>query len=317
MLEKFRDNTRATVRAAIGIAAVVPVFLLTAFQGFVVGKVSHNTTIPTLIYKGLGKLLGVKVAFNKASAPIDKKQRTWFVANHQSIIDFVVLGSTLNATFAGKGDLLKQPFIAQMARAVKYIGLRRSAEYNDQSRAKLINNFNDDYNAIVFPEATTTPTNKMALFRAPLFTVLFGEKGKTKEGKVVSLDKDVVLQPVAIKVKTVNGQDATDRPDLHDCYNMYNEDNTLKRIWRRLKIKEMEIELTAFPAMKPVDYQDAEPSAKDKELPNAKELAGAKAIINDAALKIASVVNPGQTTFEKAAIPGQPAAKPAAPTPSA
>ena len=317
MLQKLRDNTRATIRAAIGIAALVPVLAATAFQGFVVSKVSHNTTIPNLIYKGLGKLLGVKVAFNKASAPIDKNQRTWFVANHQSIIDFVVLGSTLNATFAGKGDILKWPVIAQMARAVKYIGLRRSAEFNGQSRAKLINNLNDDYNAIVFPEATTTPTNKMALFRAPLFTILFGEKGVTKEGKEVSLDKKVVLQPVAIKLKSVNGQDATDRPDLHDCYNMYNENQTLKRIWRRLKIKEMTVELTAFPAMNPADYEGAQPSAKDMELPNAKEITGAKALINDAALKIASVVNPGQTTFEKAAIPGQ-AMKPApVPAPSA
>ncbi|TAL39553.1 MAG: 1-acyl-sn-glycerol-3-phosphate acyltransferase [Alphaproteobacteria bacterium] len=317
MLQKLRDNTRATIRAAIGIAAFVPVLALTAFQGFVVSKVSHNTAIPNLIYKGLGKLLGVKVAFNKASAPVEKHKRTWFVANHQSIIDFVVLGSTLNATFAGKGDILKWPVVAQMARAVKYIGLRRSAEFNPQSRAKVIKNFNDDYNTIVFPEATTTPTNKMALFRAPLFTILFGEKGQDKEGKEVSLDKDVVVQPVAIKVLSVNGQDATNRPDLHDCYAMYNENQTLKRIWRRLKIKEMTVELTAFPTMKAADYQDAEPAPKDKELPNAKELAGAKALINQAALSIASVVNPGQTTFEKAAIPGQPAKPAPAPTPGA
>jgi lyso-ornithine lipid O-acyltransferase len=292
MLEKLRDNTRATLRAAVGIAAFVPVLALTAFQGFVVSKVSRNTAIPTLIYKGLGKLLGVKTQFNKASAPIEKTKPTWFVANHQSIIDFVVLGSTLDATFAGKGDILKWPVIAQMARAVKYIGLRRSREFNPQSRAKIIKNFNEGHNTIMFPEGTTTPTNKMAMFHAGLITLLFGEKGQDKEGKEVTLDKDVVLQPVAIKVLTVNGQDAVGKPELHDCYAMYNENQTLKRIWRRLKIREMTVEVTAFEPKKPADYADA------------------KAIINEAALNIASIVNPGQTVFEKAHIPGMPA-KPA------
>jgi 1-acyl-sn-glycerol-3-phosphate acyltransferase len=305
MLQKLRDNTRATLRAAIGIAAFVPVLAATAFQGFIVSKVSHNTTIPNMIYKGLGKLLGVKVAFNKASAPIEKNKRTWFVANHQSIIDFVVLGSTLDATFAGKGDILKWPVIAQMARAVKYIGLRRTADKNPESRAKIIKNFNEGHNTIMFPEGTTTPTKKMALFRAPLITLLFGDKGVDKEKKEVTLDKEVVLQPVAIKVMSVNGQDATNNEQLHDCYGMYNEDKTLKRIWRRLKIKEIRVELTAFEPLKPADFQTGDP------------VESARAMANKAALEIASVVNPGQTTFEKAAIPGQ-AAKPApAPAPGA
>lgn len=305
MLQKLSENTRAAIRAAIGIAAFVPVLALTAFQGFVVSKVSNNTAIPNMIYKGLGKLLGVKAQFNAASAPIDKKKPTWFVANHQSIIDFVVLGSTLDGTFAGKGDILKWPVIAQMARAVKYIGLRRTADKNPESRAKIIKNFNAGYNTIMFPEGTTTPTKKLGLFRAPLLTLIFGDKGVDKEKNEVVLDKDVVLQPVAIKVLSVNGQDATNNEQLHDCYGMYNENKTLKRIWRRLKIKEIKVELTAFEPLKPSDFQGADP------------LESAKAIANKAALQIASVVNPGQTTFEKAAIPGAPAKPAPAPAPGA
>lgn len=284
----LRKNTRATLRAAAGAALFLPIIAATALQGFVVGPLTGNySTIPNLIYKTMGKLFGYKYEFNKASKPIEKNKSTWFVANHMSIADFIVLGSTLEGTFAGKGDILKWPGVAAMARAVKYIGLRRSKEFNPQSRAKIIKNFNKGFNTIMFPEGTTTPGKTVALFHAGLITLLFGEKGTDKEGKDVELQKDVVVQPVAIRVKEVNGQNAIGNDDLRNLYSMYDDDNTLRRIWRRMQIKSMTIELTAFEPLKPADFKDA------------------KELINNAALSVASVVNPGQTTFEKAKIPGQ------------
>jgi 1-acyl-sn-glycerol-3-phosphate acyltransferase len=294
MLQNVADNMRATARAAAGLLAL-PVFLgLTALQGFVVGPLTGNyTAIPNFLYNGLRKILGFKVEFNKASAPLAKDKSVWFVANHMSIADFVVLGSTLPGTFAGKGDILKWPMVASMARAVKYIGLRRSADFNPQSRAKIIRNFNAGFNTIMFPEGTTTDGRQVALFRAGLITLLYGEKGLDKNGREVALQKDVVLQPVAIRVTRVNGVDAIGNDDLRNQYSMFYKNNTLTRIWKRLKIREITLDLTAFPPMDPKDYSDA------------------KALINKAALDIASVVNPGQTVFEKAVIPGQPH-KPAA-----
>lgn len=291
----MNKNLRAGLRATAGVA-FMPVFVgLTALQGLVVGPLTGNyKAIPNFLYKTMGKLLGYKIQFNAASAPIEKKKSTWFVANHLSIADFVTLGSTLDGTFAGKGDILKWPLVAQMARAVKYIGLRRSKEFNPQSRAKIIKNFNAGFNTIMFPEGTTTDGKKVALFHAGLITLLYGEKGIDKKNNEVSLDKEVVVQPIAIKIREVEGQNATNNDSLRDLYAMYHEDKTLTRIWKRLQVKNITIELTAFEPMKPSDYKDA------------------KDLINKAALDIASVVNPGQTTFEKAVIPGQ-APKVAAP----
>lgn len=295
----LRKNTRAALRATAGVALLLPIIAATALQGFVVGPLTGNyTTIPNAIYKTMGKLFGFKYEFNKASKPIEKDKQTWFVANHMSIADFIVLGSTLPGTFAGKGDLLKWPGVAPMARAVKYIGLRRSKEFNPQSRAKIIKNFNQGFNTIMFPEGTTTPGKTVAMFHAGLITLLFGDKGTDKEGKDVVLEKDVVVQPVAIRVKDVAGQNAVGNDDLRNLYSMYDDDNTLRRIWRRMQIKNMTIELTAFEPLKPADFKDA------------------KDLINNAALSVASVVNPGQTTFEKAKIPGMPE-KPKAPVEAA
>lgn len=279
---------RAAARSAIGIAAVPFMVGLAALQGFVVGPLTGNyTVLPGLFYKSLRHLFGFRIEFNAASAPLEKDRPTWFVANHMSIADFIVLGSTVKGTFAGKGDVLKWPLVASMARAVNYIGLRRSAEYNHQSRAKIIRNFNEGHNVIMFPEGTTTDGSRVALFRAGLISLAFGEKGVDKEGREVSLEKSVVIQPIAVRIKAVEGKDAAGVDDLRNLYSMYDDNKTLRRIWRRMTIRDITIELTAFPPLEPANHKDA------------------KELINAAALQIASVVNPGQTEFEKAKIPGK------------
>lgn len=289
-------NLRAAARAAIGLFALPFFVAATALQGFVVGPLTGNyTAIPNALYNGMKHLFGYKVEFNKASAPVVKDKQAWFVANHISIADFITLGSTLPGTFAGKGDILKWPAVAQMARAVKYIGLRRSKEFNPQSRAKIIKNFNAGENTIMFPEATTTPGKDVKLFHAGLLTLLFGDKGVDKNGLEVKLEKPVVVQPIAILVKEVNGVNAVGNDELREKYAMFYEDRTLRRIWKRLQIKEIKIELTAFEPLNPADFKDA------------------KDLANKAALDVASVINPGQTTFEKAVIPG---AKPKTPAPT-
>lgn len=291
-------NTQATLRSAAAIIAVVPALCLAAVQGFVVGKFSKNQAIPKFIYNTMRSIMGYKVEFNKSSAPIVKDKPVWFVANHMSVDDFIALGSSVDGTFAGKGDILKWPVAAQMARAVNYIGLRRHRDFNPQSRAKIIKNFNAGYNTIMFPEATTTPGDKVYLFRAPLLSILFGEKGVDKMGAEVSLERDVVVQPIAIRVKTMEGQDALNNDTLRSKYTCHLIKGDLKGAWARMKNRGVTLELTVLPALNPKDFADE------------------RALINAAALSVASMLSPGQTTFEKAEIPGQ-TKKPAPAAPAA
>lgn len=290
---------RATVRAAIAITAI-PVFVtLAAVQGFVVGPLIKNyTLIPNMLYNSLRALLGYKIefkdAFNAAATPPAKGRQTWFVANHVSVADFIVLGSKLDGTFAGKGDILKWPGAAQIARAAKYIGLRRSAEFNAQSRAKIVKNFNEGYNTIMFPEGTTTDGKKVGLFRAALPSLLYGEKAVDKENKEVALQKTVIVQPAAIRVLEVEGKNALGNDELRNLYSAPGEENMLRMAWKWMQIKNMKIEVTLLQPLDPKDFKDA------------------KDLMNKAALDIAAIVNPGQITFEKAAIPGQ-AQKPVTP----
>ncbi len=286
-------NIRASLRLLAAVTAL-PLFATAIAAQAVIARPLFNdtTTIPNMLYNGLRRLLGYKVVFNKASAPVVKGKPVWYVANHMSIADFIVLGSKLNGTFAGKGDISKWPVVAQVAQAIKFIAIRRSSQYNDESRGKIARNFNEGANTIMFPEGTTSDGKKVHLFRAALLTLLFGERAVDEKNNPVTLTQDVVVQPVAIRVTHINGKDAVGNDDLRNQYSMYDENHTLTRIFKRLQISSTTLELTVFPPLTPSDFSDA------------------KELINKAAMDIAGVVNPGQTTFEKAEIPVKKQAKP-------
>lgn len=280
------NKARAIVRTVLGLGVVAPLVITGAAVQTVYGAATGDRkTIPNLIYNSLRALLGYKIAFNKASAPVVRGKPVWFVANHMSNADFVVLGSKLNGTFAGKGDVLKWPVVAQLARAVKYIGLRRTKEFNPQSRAKIAKNFNAGHNTIMFPEGTTSEGSQVYQFRAALPGLLYGQPSQDDKNRDVPLARDVVVQPVAIRVMEVEGKSAVGNSALRDLYSMENNPKFLSRIWKRFHIGTTKIEITVFPPMDP------------------KSFSGPEDLMNAAALQVASVVNPGQTTFERAKIP--------------
>lgn len=280
------NKARAIVRTALGLGVVAPLIIVGAAVQTVYGAVTGDQkTIPNMIYNSLRALLGYKIEFNKASAPVVKDKPVWFVANHMSNADFVVLGSKLNGTFAGKGDVLKWPVVAQLARAVKYIGLRRTKEFNPQSRAKIARNFNAGHNTIMFPEGTTSEGSQVYQFRAALPGLLYGQPSQDDKNRDVPLQRDVVVQPVAIRVMEVEGENAVGNSTLRDLYSMEDNPKFLSRIWKRFHISTTKIEITVFPPMDP------------------KSFSGPEELMNAAALQVASVVNPGQKTFERSKIP--------------
>src|SRR3954466_12797668 len=104
-LRATTKNLRAARRAALGLAAFPAALGLSALQAFAVGPLTHNyEVIPKSMHRVMRRVFGYKIEFNAASAPLakDKNQRVWFVANHISVADFIVVGSALDGSFVGK-----------------------------------------------------------------------------------------------------------------------------------------------------------------------------------------------------------------------
>lgn len=282
----LRDNARGLRRLATTLGYLPIVAGLMAAQVAVLGPVFRNRTLtPKLIFRGLRRLGGIRVEFNTAAASVVNDRPVWYVANHSSLADPVVLAGNLNGMFAGKGNFLNWPLFGAFLKSVRYVGLRRTAKFNEQSRAKLIKNFNDGINMIMFPEATTSDGRQVHMFHAGLLTLLYGAKAVDKQDNEVRLEKEVVVQPLAIRVKSVSGKDARGRDDLRQAYTMHGEHNPFRQAWKRMKVKNITIEVTPLPALAPKDFPDA------------------IALANKAAQSVADVVNPGQTSFTKAKMP--------------
>lgn len=273
----------------IAMAVVTPV------QAYFIRPVLKNkTAVPGLFYRSLGLIFGIDVRMSPQSAPLTDKQNI-AVANHMSIGDFVALGVKLNTIFAGKGDVLEMPGIAQMARSANYIGLKRASKKDSpevyeknllKARSKIIAELDDGNNIAYFPEGTTTDGKEVALFRAGLMKIFYGAAALGKNGEDVKLDREVVVQPIAIRVYSVNGQNAAGSDDLRNRYSQPHAKGLLDFAWNFAKARKTVLELTAFEPLNPKDFTNADDLA------------------NEAARKIASVVNPEQTEFKKARIPG-------------
>ncbi len=286
-MEKITRGFRAAGRAIKGIG------LVTGLLWNIYAKRPDDEKIKQLshkFYNDLADLFGIKITFNSASVPIENENLTWYIANHMSIADFIVLGSVLkNGTFAGKELGIPE----KLQKIAKYIGIPRVnkdhpefALNNQKTMGRIVQNFNQGQSTIMFPEGTTTDGSHVALFRAGLLNALFDGQGLDKDANPVALEGDVKVQPIAIKVADVEGKNVDMRPELRHYYSHYTSDNTLSRIWTRLATKSITIELTVFPAMDPKDYADG------------KELA------NEASGLIRAIVAPDQKTVEKAKIPG-------------
>ena len=289
-----RRAIRVSARAVAGLLAIPTIATLLAVQR-VVGAVTGNyKTIPNMVYGILRGLFGYKVEFNAASAPIVKDKSVMFLANHLSGADAFVVGGALDGSFVARDDALRVPVVRQALWAINTIGVRRKPEFNGQALGKIVKNFNDGYNTIMFPEGVTSDGKQVMMFHAGLLKFLFNGKAVDRKNRPIELKKDVVVQPVAIRVKEVSGHDAINNDKLRNLYSLPGRD-TFNRILKRAQTKSMTLELTVFPPLDPKDFKDA------------KELA------TRAAKDIASVVNPGQTDFEKGHIPGYSPEKPQKP----
>lgn len=290
----FRDtfrNSRAITRLTTALVAVpVAAVTMLALQTIVIGPLFRNRTlVPKLFSKMACGLLGLRVVFNKNSAPLVKDQPAIKMYNHLSFLDPLVVGSVVDGAFVGKGELLKNKILGQLLKTFGFIGVRRRREFNSQSNGQIVRHLNRGESINFFPPATTVASPEVPMFHAAFLEPLYGGEAVNKKGQPIVLEKDVVTQAFAINVvhvgKHKRGAETTDKNKLFGHYgDPAPGKGFFSKIWECMKIDQT-IELTAFPARQPEAYPDA------------------KALANQAALDVASIVNPGQTTFRKARIP--------------
>jgi 1-acyl-sn-glycerol-3-phosphate acyltransferase len=277
---------RAALRLGFGALTAAVVFGIgLPVHSFILKPLGNYTAYPRLVYNLTRRFLGIRLVHK--GAPIEKKRPAFYLANHISNGDFLTVGSAVNATFVSKGEVATYPVIGRLGKAFNIIFVRRTPEYTPIARGKVAEAFRRGINVAMFPESTTTNGTEMYEFKAGLLSLLFNTEGT--EHKAI-LDK-VVVQPIAQRIVAVDGKpiadgtDVRERLDLWEPYMMHNEQNLAKRIWKRLQVGSITIEMTAMPPMEPKNFADA------------------KALANEAWRQVAAVVVPEQKVPVKKPLP--------------
>ena len=182
------------------IAAVVLLMLLPwqllALLFVRLGFAGVGGIVPVIFHRLILILFGVKVHIN---GKYPEHRPLLIVANHQSWLDIVVLGSTAPLSFVAKYDMASWPIFGQLAKLQRTVFVKRERRRESSKQAgEIADRMTAREVMVLFPEGTTTDGNKVAPFKTPLF----------QAAKLALADSPVEtasVLPVAIEYNRLHG----------------------------------------------------------------------------------------------------------------
>jgi 1-acyl-sn-glycerol-3-phosphate acyltransferase len=160
--------------------------------------ISHDfkKNLTLLYFRGVCKIVGIKV---ETTGEIEKDRPVFWVSNHSSYLDIVVLGCFLKGSFVAKSEVSKWPLIGSLAR----LGETLFVERNSTQASKQLDFFNkilkEHKSIIMFPEGTTAEGNSVLRFKSSLFDIAT-LKIKDKNGN----ENFLKVQPISIACVELN-----------------------------------------------------------------------------------------------------------------
>lgn len=158
-------------------------------------KLPYFRTLPVWFHRRALKALGIKVEILGTPSPQDRP--LLFVANHNSWLDILVLGSTVPLVFIAKAEIAKWPLFGTFARMQRSIFVDRSRRHGtgqvNQSIAKILSGGDP---VVLFGEGTSSDGNRVLPFRSALLGGLRDAMEENGRGFV---------QPVSIAYRKFHG----------------------------------------------------------------------------------------------------------------
>lgn len=255
------------IRAVGRLLGIVAVGLgMALLQGLFVGPILRNRTkVAQWIHKGVLRHMNIDIV---VKGKADRKQQVMVASNHLSYLDASVLGNVFQGAFMGKREIASWPVLGFLVKQFDPILIERAKKkdgeqaYRDaqaHSHYKVTKALNEGKSIIFFPESTTSDGSSVQPYRAGMFRSLFNG-AVDRDGKALEVKRNVGVQPVAIRVLEVNGQDATGSQELRDIFAWHGDkQGMLSHVWNNaLMANHMKIEVTILPALNPKDFASPE-----------------------------------------------------------
>jgi 1-acyl-sn-glycerol-3-phosphate acyltransferase len=153
--------------------------------------------ITQAFYRACCRVVGVRVRV-VGSAPRNGDP-VLVVSNHISWLDIPIIGAQHHVAFVAKAEVAQWPGVGPMARIQRTVFIDRSrrAATADVS-AEIGERIAQGEAIVLFAEGTTSDGNRVLPFRSALF-------GAVREAGGAALDRDLIVQPLAIVYLGRNG----------------------------------------------------------------------------------------------------------------
>lgn len=190
----------AFVRRTLAIVKLIGVFVtgLVLLPVQFVAVAVHQPTarrFPRVFHTIMLWLVGMRVEVT--GEPV-RGEPVFFISNHASYLDVIVLGSRIEACFIAKSEVAGWPFFGWLAQASRTVFLEREKRaQTHRQRDTLIARMASGDSLVLFPEGTSNDGNKIKRFKSALLSAAEGDLPGGKPPPRV--------QPVSIAYKGVHG----------------------------------------------------------------------------------------------------------------
>lgn len=255
-----KATLRATAKMPLAVAVTIGAFCSLPFQ-IGLGLLGKRTTaIRDFFMNRAAGLMSIKVEFNKKSKPLLKKD-VIFSVKHLARADAFVVPHMPNADFMMTDHFFKTPVFGPILKVASesagFIPTSQTSAGKKRDLGIIIQRQNSGINFSLFQEGTCPGAEVLECSKGSL-EPLFGEPGIDENGNEVTLNKEVAVQPITLKVKSIDGENVLNSPDKWDKYTMIQDKRSLLvRIFDRMKAREIIIEAQALEPIYARDFADA------------------------------------------------------------
>ena len=196
--------------------------------------------------KSMVMILGLQVLHN--IKPRDRTAENFLiVANHQSYLDVVVIGSLFPTLLVAKSEVRKWPIIGWFATLGGTVYVDRKAFRGAINAAKQIAQaLSQGISVQIFPEGTSTNGDHVLPFKPSLF------------GAAVA--SHVKILPITIRYVAIN--DVPFEPRTRDYVCWYGDMSFAGHFWNMLGQKSITVSVAANPVIPPEHYPDSKQIAE-------------------------------------------------------
>ena len=181
------DNIYFYLKLLVILILLIPMILISII--FVKLFPDIRNWLPVIFYRLLIWLLSIKIEYEGNLS--NSKNCNLLISNHISYLDIPILGSVFPLSFVSKSEVKYWPVLGFLSKLGSTVFIKRVKTDTLFQKNKIFNLLSEGKKLLIFPEGTTSDSNRILPFKSSLFSALENQ--------------NFIIQPLIIIYFDLNG----------------------------------------------------------------------------------------------------------------